>query len=154
MKTGGDLMELEDISAEVRWKIAARTAQSLFMDYGLAFWTEGGKEIKLIADCLKLPTKNAIEVSNTWRIVRAILMGEWEYETVEETEERVVDHLSDCPMLNIYRETASPTVNMPDLCRAYCRSAVESLNPEYTHRSTKTMCTGDPYCVNIIELKK
>ena len=147
-------MELEDISAEVRWKIAARTAQSLFIDYGLAFWTEGGREIKLIADCLKLPTKNALEVSNTWRIIRTILMGKWEYETVEENEDKVVDHLSNCPMLNIHKETSSPTMNMHHLCQAYCRSAIESLNPKYTHRSTKTMCTGDPYCENIIELKK
>ena len=147
-------MELEDISAEVRWKIAAKTAQSLFIDYGLAFWTEGGREIESIADCLKLPTKNAIEVSDTWRIIRTILMGKWKCETVEETEDKVVDHLSNCPMLNIHKETSSTTMNMHHLCQAYCTSAIESLNPKYTHRFTKRVCTGDDYCESIVEMKK
>ena len=147
-------MELEDISAEVRWKIAARTAQSLFIDYGLAFWTEGGKEIKSIADSLKLPTNNTLEVSDAWRIIRTILMGEWKYETVKETECKVVDHLNNCPMLNIHKENCSPTMNMHHLCQAYCKSAIEVLNPKYTHKFTKRMCTGDSYCESIIELKK
>lgn len=147
-------MELEDISAEVKWKIATRTAQSLFIDYGLAFWTEGGKEIKEIANFLKLPTENTIEVSDAWRIIRMIIMGEWEYETLEETEDHVADRLTSCPMLNIHKETCTPIINMHHLCQAYSTSAIEALNPRYTHRFSKRMCTGDSYCKSIVELKK
>lgn len=147
-------MELEDISAEVKWKIATKTAQTLFVDYGLAFWTEGGREIKSIADSLKLGTENAIEVSDTWRLVRMILMGEWEYKNLEETENRVVDCLTHCPMLNIHKETCNSTMNVHNLCQAYCKSAIEALNPRYTHRFNKRMCMGDKYCKSIIELKK
>lgn len=147
-------MELEDISAEVKWKIATRTAQTLFIDYGLAFWTEGGTEIKSIAESLKLPTENAIEVSDTWRAIRMILMGEWEYETLEETEDHVVDRLTRCPMLNIHKETCNPTINVHLLCQAYSKSAIEALNPRYTHRFIKRMCRGDECCVSVVELKK
>jgi hypothetical protein len=154
IKTGGDSMELEDISAEVRWKIATKTAQSLFIDYGLAFWTEGGKEIKAIADSLKLPTENTIEVGDAWRIIRMILMGEWEYKTLEETDDHVVDCLTNCPMLNMRKETCTPVLNMPHLCQAYSKSAIEALNPKFTHRFTKRMCAGDDYCESIVELKK
>ena len=72
-------MELESIPAEMRWKIATKTFQSLFQGYGLAFrqildektvkyveelvWTEGGKEVKKIAEILKLPsTKRRIHL--------------------------------------------------------------------------------------------
>lgn len=34
---GGDIMKLDDIPAEVKWKIATKSFQSLFQGYGLAF---------------------------------------------------------------------------------------------------------------------
>ena len=147
-------MELEDISAEVRWKIAAKTAQSLFIDYGLAFWTEGGREIKSIADCLKLPSKNAIDVNNTLKIVGTIIMGKREHTIQDAATELVIDHFTTCPNFNAHAEMYIPVISMPDLCQAYCTSAVESLNPKYTQMFTKRMCAGDDYCESIIGLKK
>ncbi len=166
----GDIMELEDIPAEVKWKIATKAFQNLFLGYGLAFrqildeksvkyveeavWTERGKEVKKIADILEIPSENAIDVNNAWRIVGMIIMGKWEHEIQDAASELVIDHFTSCPNFNVHAEMYVPVISMPDLCQAYCTSAVESLNPKYTQMFTKRMCTGGSYCESIIGLKK
>ncbi|MGB9979893.1 hypothetical protein [Methanobacterium sp.] len=163
-------MELDDIPADVKWKIATRSFQSLFSGYGLAFrqildektvknieeiaWAERGKEVKKIANILKLPSENAIDVNNTLKIVEMIIMGKGEYETQDAASEIVIDHCISCPNFNAHAEIYVPVISMPDLCQAYCTSAVESLNPKYTQIFTKRMCAGDGYCESIIGLKK
>jgi hypothetical protein len=163
-------MELDDIPAEVKWKIATRSFQSFFSGYGTAFrqildektvknveeivWTERGKEIKRIADMLKLPSENAIDVNNALKIVGMIIMGKREYEIQDAASELVINHFTTCPNFNAHAEIYVPVISMPDLCQAYCTSAVESLNPKYTQMFTKRMCAGDDYCESIIGLKK
>lgn len=166
----GDIMELDNIPAELKWKIATKTFKSLFSGYGAAFrqildektvknveeivWAERGKEVKKIAHILKLPSENAIDVNNTLKIVEAIVMGKREHEIKDEASKLVIDHFITCPNFNIHAEMYIPVISMPDLCQAYCTSAVESLNPKYTQMFTKRMCTGDDYCESIIGLKK
>ena len=110
---GGDIMELDDIPAELKWKITIKTFQSFFSGYGTAFrqildektvknveeivWAERGKEVKKIAHILKLPSKNAIEVSNALKIVEAIVMGKKEHEIQDEASKLVIDHFITCP---------------------------------------------------------
>lgn len=170
MDVHGDVMEMEDIPAEVKWKIATKTFQSFFSGYGIMFrqimderyvkyveeavWAEKGKEVKKIADILELPSKNAVDVSHTFKIIRTIIMGKWKHKIQEKTTELVIDRFISCPNFNAREEMYVPVVSMPDLCQAYCTSAVESLNPEYTQMFTKRMCTGDDYCESIIGLKK
>jgi hypothetical protein len=167
---GGDIMKLDDIPAEVKWKIATKSFQSLFQGYGLAFrqildertvkyveeliWAEEGKKVKKIADILKLPSKNAIDVNNTLKIVGTIIMGKREHTIQDAASELVIDHFTTCPNFNAHAEMYIPVISMPDLCQAYCTSAVESLNPKYTQIFTKRMCAGDNYCESIIGLKK
>ncbi|WP_414468424.1 hypothetical protein [Methanobacterium sp. ACI-7] len=146
-------MELEDISAEVRWELATKTAQSLFVNYGLSFWTEGGKEVKYIADFLNLPVTSTIEVSKSWKIIRSILMGRCDHKTLEEAEDHVIDCFTSCPILKIHEETGTATRNMPQLCQAHSKSAIDALNPKYNQHFTKRMCKGDAYCESIIEIK-
>ncbi|MEL7671522.1 hypothetical protein [Methanobacterium sp.] len=163
-------MKFDDIPAELRWKIATKTFKNLFLGYGAAFrqildektvknveemvWIERGKEVKKIADILKLPSKNAIDISNSLKIVGMIIMGKKEHEVQDAASELVIDHFTTCPNFNAHAEMYIPVVSMPDLCQAYCTSAVESLNPEYTQIFTKRMCAGDNYCESIIGLKK
>lgn len=166
----GGIMDLDDIPDGVKWKIATRTFQSFFSGYGLVFrqildekavkyveeavWTERGKEVKKIADILKLPSKNAIEVNEALRTVRMIIMGKLEHEIQDASSELVIDHFTTCPNFNAHKEMYIPVISMPDLCQAYCTSAVESLNPKFTQMFTKRMCAGDSYCESIIGLKK
>jgi hypothetical protein len=162
-------MKLEDIPAEVRWEIASKAFVNISMGYDMAFrqilgkevvikieeaiWAEGGKDAKNIAANLGLPAQNAAEVSAALGIVSMIFNGKWDYKTIEKTEERSVDHFTNCPILNAYKETETPVISMPHVCQAYNTSGIEALNPKYTQRFTKRMCTGDDYCESIVELK-
>jgi len=160
-------MELEDVPAEIRWEIATKAALVSGIGYNMAFReilgdetvdqieeaidTEAGKEIKTIADSLGFPTTNAIEVDDAYGIVGMIIMGKMEYETLEATNERVVQRVTNCPILNTNKEMNAPFESMPNHCQAFGKSAVEELNPKYTHRFSKQMCAGDEYCQYTIE---
>ena len=163
-------MELDDIPAEVRWEIATKTGITLPLGYGMAFrqilgnetvqkveeaiWTEGGKQIKNIADSLGLSAENAIEVDETFGVVGMTIMGKTEYEIIESSENKVITRITDCPNLNIHKEMSAPIITMPHICQWYSASAVETLNPKYTLKFDKKMCDGDSYCEYAIELKK
>lgn len=163
-------MELEDIPAEVRWEIATKAALTSSMGYNMAFReivgaktvdqvedavdTEAGRQVKIIADSLGLPAASAIEVDDAFGIVGMIIMGKMEYEPVEITNNRVVQHITNCPILNTGKEMNAPIGSMPNHCQAFSKSAVEGLNQKYTHNFSKQMCAGDEYCQYAIELKK
>lgn len=163
-------MELEDIPAEIRWEIATKASMASSIGYGLAFrqilgeetvrkveeaiMAEGGKEIKNIANSLGLPTKNAIEVDDAFGFIGMTMWGKMDYETLESTNNKVVQRITSCPNLNTHKEMNAPIISMPHLCQVLATSAVEELNPEYTQRFTKKMCAGDDYCEYAVELKK
>ena len=163
-------MELEDIPAEVRWEIATKAALASSIGYNMAFREilgdetvdqieeaadiEAGREVKTIADFLGFSTTNAIEVDDAYGIVGMIIMGKMEYETLQATNERVVQRLTNCPMLNANKEMNATCESMPNHCQAFGKSAVEELNPRYTHNFSKQMCAGDEYCQYTVELKK
>ena len=74
------MISIEDVPAEVRWKIAAKSGMAMTIAYDMAFrrafgdqvnnleipiWAEGGKEAANIATSLKLPARNALEIDDT-----------------------------------------------------------------------------------------
>lgn len=115
---------------------------------------ESGKEIKSIADSLGLPATNAIELDDAFGILGMTLWGKMEYETIESTNDKVVQRITSCPNLNNHEEMNAPIISMPHLCQVFSKSAVEELNPKYTQNFSKKMCAGDGYCEYAIELKK
>lgn len=163
-------MEFEDIPAEVRWEIATKAYLASSVGYGMAFrqilgeetvrkveeviMAEGGKEIKKIADSLDLPAENAIEVDDAFGFVGMAMWGKTDYETLESSNDRVVQRITSCPNLNNHIEMNAPIISMPHLCQVFSTSAVEGLNPKYTQSFTKKMCVGDDYCEYAVELKK
>jgi hypothetical protein len=165
------MVNIKDIPAEVRWEIATKAANSQSVVYDMLvrqiigdkideIWdvimTEGGKESKAVAESLGLPASNAVEIESTLDIISAIILGpELMGEILEANEERVIGKITGCPMLNAHRNVGhGPTAGTPAHCQAFCQSSVVSLNPRYTMRYTKRMCTGDPHCEYVIELKK
>ncbi|OPY54813.1 MAG: hypothetical protein A4E49_00824 [Methanosaeta sp. PtaU1.Bin112] len=165
------MTNVDDIPAETKWKIAAKSATAMPWIYGMAFqglidekvfqeidlqiWKEGGKEAKRLADELNLPASNAKEVNRTWGIVSTILYGpEFKEEIIEENENRVVTRITGCGFLNRAREMGIEPKNGFKSCQAYSSSIVENLNPNYSQRFLNGMCLGAPYCENIVELKK
>lgn len=164
------MLSIKDVPAEVRWEIATRAANSQSVTYDMLvreiigdkideIWNliiaEGGKESRALAESLGLPASNAIEIENALDIISTIILGpELKGETLEADEERVVQKMTGCPMLNAHRNIGNAPIGTPAHCQAFCQNSVESLNPRYTLRYTKRMCTGDPHCEYVIELKK
>jgi hypothetical protein len=115
---------------------------------------EGGKQAGELAAKLGLPANNAIETSEAWEIVGTILLGpEIESKVVEAADDRIVDRITGCAMLNAHQELGLDFAELPEHCQAYNTNAVEAINPEYTQHFTKRMCTGDKYCESYVELK-
>ncbi len=171
LECGFAMVSIMDIPAEVRWEIATKSANSQSVVYDMLvrqiigdkideIWnvimTEGGKESKAMAQALGLPAGNAMEIDDTLGIISAIILGpELRGEILEANDDRVIGKVTGCPMLNAHKSIGyGPTAGTPAHCQAFCQSSVESLNPRYTLRYTKRMCTGDPYCEYAIELKK
>lgn len=159
-----------DIPAEKRWEIAAKSATAMPYVYDIFFrkafgnkvdeielpmWVEAGKVEKSLAKMLGLQARNAEEAGLTHVIISTILFGpEFKGETIEAKEEKITFKTTGCPFLNRSREMSLDPKDSFEYCQTYCRSAIENLNPKYTHRFTTAMCKGDPYCESIVELRK
>lgn len=165
------MVSIEDIPAEQRWEIAARAASAIPFAYDIAFreaigekydemerpiMVEVGKEFKNLASALGLPTGNAREIDETFEVIGTILNGpEFKAETTEEGDDRTVGKTTQCPMLNRAVEMGlDPQVVALTGCQTYHKSAIENLNPGFTHHFNNTMCSGDPYCESVIERRK
>jgi len=162
------MISIEDITSDKRWEIAAKSASAMPLIYDMHFrkvlgekydeiersiWTEGGKEVKNLATALGLPSDNAIEVNEAFGVIGTILFGpEFRFGIVEATKDRVVQKVIECPILNMAREMGlHPETVALKACMTFHKSAVENLNPEYTHRLNANMCSGSRYCEMIIE---
>jgi predicted ArsR family transcriptional regulator len=165
------MVSIEDIPAEQRWEIAARAASAIPFAYDIAFreaigekydeierpiYIEAGKEFRNLASALGLPTGNAREISETFEVIGTILNGpEFKAETTEEGDDRTVGKTTQCPILNRAVEMGlDPQIVALTACQTYHKSAIENLNPGFTHHFNKTMCSGDPYCESVIERRK
>jgi hypothetical protein len=162
------MISIEDIPAEKRWEIAAKSASAIPLIYDMNFrkvlgekydeiersiWTEGGKEVNKLATALGLPSSNAIEVNKAFGVIGTILFGpEFKFGIIEETKDRVVGKVIECPILNRAREMGlDPEIVALKACMTFDKSAVENLNPAYTHRLNANMCSGNRYCEMVIE---
>lgn len=115
---------------------------------------EVGKELKGIIDSVGLKAQDAIETFDAWVHVNQMMMGKAEYEIKEATKDRVVFHITNCYVMDYSADLDIPIEMNVENCQKYCKTMVETINPKYTQRFTKMICTGDHYCEGVIELKK
>ena len=166
------MVSLEDIPFKERWKIASKSASFVPLMYDSHFrkvlgekydeierpiWIEAGKEIKNLAMSLGLPSGNARQIGETLGIINSISYGpESRYETLEETKHGVIGKMTGCAILNSAMQMGlDPKIVALPACRTLIRSAVESLNPDYTILpGTMNMCSGDNYCELVIERRR
>lgn len=165
------MVSIEDIPAEKRWEIAAKTASAMPLLYDMHFrkvlgekydeierqiWVEGGREVKNLAMALGLPSGNAREISETIGLVGTILYGpEFKFHEVEKIRGITAGRITGCPILNRAREMGlDPEIAALTACKELEKSAVENLNPEYTYRLNANMCSGDEYCEMVIERRR
>ncbi len=112
------------------------------------------KEIKGMAESMELPAENAPDIVDAWEILSKIIMGNPEYETIESSNDRVVNHITHCPANYNKEKDITATKNTIEGCQRYCKILVETLNPKYTQKFNKRICSGDDYCESVVELKK
>jgi hypothetical protein len=166
------MVGIKDIPAETRWEIATRSANfSIVAQDALlraAFdnhekideieqriWAEGGRGVRNIATALGLPSGNAIEIDEALGVVSAIILGPgFDAEVTEASESRVTARITSCPMLNAHRTLGVPAAGTHLHCQAFCENGIQGMNPRYTTRYTKRMCTGDDCCEYTVELKR
>jgi AcrR family transcriptional regulator len=110
------------------------------------------KEIKGMIDSMNLSGENAIEIVESWTILVKILMGNPVFTSVERSKEKVVNHITSCPVQIDDVKDINATKNSIEGCQRYCKIVVETLNPKYTQKFTKRICAGDDYCESIVEL--
>jgi len=162
-------MDIDDISAEMRWELATRSATARSVIYDLVFrkavgekyeeielpiWQEGGKDLKRVANTLGLTARTAAELGKTYSLVSSILFGpEFKAEIAKLKDDQVSLKITDCPMLNRAGELGMYPGLLLSACQAYSRSAIENLNPQYTFRPAKQMCRGDENCEILISKK-
>ncbi len=113
------MTSIEDVPAENRWVIAARSASAMPIIYDMHFrkvlgekydeiersiWIDQGKELKNFAIAMDMPSNNAKEVSEIFRIAGMILYGpEFRFEMAEEMGDRVVGRVVHGRMIAIKR---------------------------------------------------
>lgn len=163
----------EKVPAETRWVIAARTLTGACLATGNVLyqvvgkekaeelnrriWIEGGKTVKDVISAAGIPldANDAKSIAEASFAAAVVTMGpELQGEIVEATKDRSVMRVTKCPWHERWKELG----RVWDACtsghQAWGEGMLEKINPDFTHKLTKNMCRGDPYCEFIIERKK
>jgi hypothetical protein len=164
----------ENVPAEKRWAITAQTftgsdtAFNVFLIEALGkeklqelndkFQGEGSKMVfPQMKESFNIPVDDAIGFSKLTGIIGFLQMGpEFEWETVEESPERVVWKVTKCPWWVRAKEFGIKPENMicPSGHQAWAEEGGKAINPKIGHKITKAMPLGDQYCELVYEFKK
>ena len=173
---GETVVDINDFPAELKWKLAAKSASTLSLAQEKAYkailgheyrkiqpltdtisylmWINGGKDASILSNYLGLPTKTAKEVDKAQRLVSVILYGpEIQYKTVAASKDNTKTQIINCPFLNRAKEIGLESKNLFENCKAYNKTFIDNLNPKYRKRFTKGMCIGDECCETYTELR-
>lgn len=160
-----------EIPDDVRWQMAARMLTRLPAAYDAAFrpvlgqqydeleqeiWMELAGAAYAAARDLALPTRTAKDLAGTIRTILYIFFGpEFSAEALDVAPDRAVIIVKRCPFHAGAMEAGSGGDDCPVFrrCMAFTLTAVPLLNPEFTARFVRTLCTGDRQCEITIEKK-
>jgi hypothetical protein len=162
--------DLDSIPDRMKWQIASKLASTLPLFYDLAFrkeiadrydeierdiWIEIGQQARDLAVSYQLPVGNAEQIADTLQVVSTVFFGpEFRGEKLVVNRDRTTVMKTRCPFLLRELEICQPNDLFFQKCMAFSISAVESMNPDYTLRFVRSMCTGDKTCEAKILLKK
>ena len=126
---------------------------------GKIYAEAGRKMFPFIKEMFNIPVENAVDVVKLFIVVGKLLEGpEMEMEIVEATPERAVLRTSKCPFWERYEEKEA--TEYPELIpcgighEAFQGEGFNAINPKITHKLTKAMPRGDPYCEDVFEFKE
>lgn len=166
------MVEVREIPAEIRWKVATRVATAIPVAYGIelrkllkeryridhqdvirSIWAREGAYQGELAKELQFPAGSAREVAESFLALSAMVFGpELDGGEIRDGDgDSAVVTLSNCPLLMRAREQGGKKSEVSTCCVAYSTATVESLNPAYRLRYGKGMCAGDGICELWIE---
>ena len=98
--------------------------------------------------------KGASEIDEVFGVVSSIVFGpNFDWNISSSAEDKMVMKITGCPLLVEAKVKGRDPEKLSEACQAYCRSAVENLNPKCTQMFTRKMCSGDGYCENVISIR-
>ena len=170
------MVDISDFPAELRWKLAAKSAsilplaqEKVYKDIlgkeyqkirpltdtiNYILWIQGGKNASALSNHLGLPIKTAEEIDKAQRLILTILYGpEIRYKTVEAYKNSSKTQIISCPFLNRAKEFGLESEDLFENCKVYTKTFIDNLNPKYAKRFTKAMCMGDEFCETYTELR-
>jgi hypothetical protein len=165
---------IDNISAETRWTIAGQNWTGGMTYIGMMlepilgmekwqgimneFWAGGGKMMfPQMKEAFNIEVKDAIGGYKLLAVVASLPAGpEFEDEMIEVTPERVVWRTRKCAWMERAKEFGVDlkTMTCPAAHQLWGEEGLKAVDPRFTHKMTKWMPKGDPYCENIIEFKK
>lgn len=167
---GIPVTNLKDIPDEVKWRLAANLAALLPALYDHAFRPVVGKKydgieqeiwmaisymVRDIVRDLSLLDGNAVEIADSLRTVMAVLFGpDYKSETLEISQGGAIVLVKRCPLPAVSPEIRAEDTNTFHKCMVLTLASVPNLNPRYSARFVRTMCTGDRQCEIKIEESK
>ena len=121
-------------------------------------WGEGGKMVfPQVEKVLNIKVENAIGASTLASVVVFLHYGPGlEWEVLEETPQRCVTRITNCPWYDVYKEFGIKPEDMicPSDHIAFVKRGMRAVNPNITHKLTKAMPWGDYYCEDIYEFEE
>ena len=161
------MVTIRDIPAEVRWALATKAANDFSFTYSAAvrsivgemfdaelsametqMWASYGKEQATLAKGFGFPLRTARHVADAFSTLSVLLQGP-EIDNGEVRDgpgDSAVITVEACPMLNRAKSMGISGEAVLQGCRAYTRSSVDSLNPDYEVSLNRSMCRGDATC--------
>ncbi|MDD1675214.1 MAG: hypothetical protein LUQ17_00825 [Methanomicrobiales archaeon] len=153
---------MKETSAEIRWQIASKSASSLPVLYTIILrdyfgeesdriaeevWCHAGSGVSELATGLDLATDPADRLaSGLLEILQTLFGTEFRGEILDLSSDRAVLLINRCPFLLRSVEFGRPTPAIFHPCMAFCVSATETLNGDYSVRFIRAMCMGDKNC--------
>ena len=165
---------LEKIPTDTKWAITAevntiplvvRGEKVIAPVLGKLKWLETESEIwdevitlmfKDINETFSTPVEDAIGAANLARLALTLLLGpKFTAELVEASPERTVLRCTKCTLWERYKELEvdSELAVCEVAHQALWEEGLKIINPKLTHKLTKAMPRGDPYCEEVIEFK-
>lgn len=150
------------IPDETKWRTAAEFSAAIPALYDRVFrpelgerydeleqnvWLEASRIMGVIVRHLNLPTSTARELARTLQTVMVILFGpEYKSEWLEVSEDGSVVIVRRCPLIAAAYQSGTDGDRTFHKCMAFTLSGIAGLNPTFSARFVRTMCTGDRQC--------
>lgn len=152
----------DPIPDEMKWKIASKLVSALPVMYDITYrdtvgedydrleqeiWMHMAGEAGIVARSFFLPASDAEEIMHTLQVIQTVFFGpEIRIEPGLSGSDRAVIMIKRCPFLYREKEMRETGGQLLTRCLAFSIATVEVLNPAFTLRFVRSMCTGDRNC--------